>query len=206
LKRSVTQLEQAKSHILGVVLNGMRPEISPDFDDFRYYKYDYAYNSKEEEKKQRKSFWFGGNSSRKGEAPTEDELAKGAIMDLGKPKSGKWKLPLGLAALALLVSGILWQNGVIDPFRSPGSERLIQKEPVKPVTKKGLLGDVNRKGGKSGSRQISSSRSSSKTQTAGIRKSAQLKPKGSESRRHGWDSTGAGKGGQKICYQGQTGV
>jgi len=184
LKRSVTQLEQAKSHILGVVLNGMRPEISPDFDDFRYYKYDYAYTSKEEEKKQRKSFWFGGNSSRKGEAPTEDELAKGAIMDLGKPKSSKWKLPLGLVALALLVSGILWQNGVIDPFKLSGSDRLIQKEPIKPVTKKKPIGDVNRKGRKNGSRSISSSSSFSKTRTEGIKKSNQAKPEGSESRRH----------------------
>jgi hypothetical protein len=129
----------------------MRPEISPDFEDFRYYKYDYAYTSRDEEKKQRKSFWFRGDNSRKGEGPTEEELTKGAIMDLGKQKTGKWKLPLGIAALALLVSGILWQNGVIDPFQSPTSERLIQKQPVEPVTKKGLIGGVNRKARKSGS-------------------------------------------------------
>ncbi len=114
----------------------MRPEISPDFEDFRYYKYDYAYTSKDEDKKQRKFFWFRGDNSRKGDEPTEEDLAKGAIMGLGKQKTGKWKLPLGIAALALLVSGILWQNGVIGPFKLPGSERLIQKEPIKPVTKK----------------------------------------------------------------------
>jgi hypothetical protein len=154
LKRSVTQLEQAKSNILGVVLNGMRPEISPDFHDFRYYKYDYAYTSKEEEKKERKSFWFGGNRSRKGEAPTEEELAKGAIMDLGKQKTGKWKLPLGLAALALLVSGVLWQNGVISPFKLLGSESFFQEEHMKSAKKTTSIGDANKKGGKKSATKV----------------------------------------------------
>jgi capsular exopolysaccharide synthesis family protein len=154
LKRSVTQLEQAKSNILGVVLNGMRPEISPDFHDFRYYKYDYAYTSKEEEKKKRKSFWFGGNRSRKGEAPTEEELAKGAIMDLGKQKTAKWKLPLGLAALALLVSGVLWQNGVISPFKLLGSESFFQEEHMKSAKKTTSIGDANKKGVKKGAKNL----------------------------------------------------
>jgi cell division septation protein DedD len=38
LKRSMAQLEQVKSNILGVILNGMRPEVSPDFQDYKYYR------------------------------------------------------------------------------------------------------------------------------------------------------------------------
>jgi len=50
LKRSTAQLEQVNSRILGVILNGMRPEISPDFRDFKYYHY---YSSHGEEGKKR---------------------------------------------------------------------------------------------------------------------------------------------------------
>ncbi len=48
LKRSSTQLEQVNCNIIGVALNSMRPEISPDFQDFKYYKY--YYHSVEEGK------------------------------------------------------------------------------------------------------------------------------------------------------------
>jgi polysaccharide biosynthesis transport protein len=33
LKRALNQLLQVKSHVVGVILNGMRPELSPDFED-----------------------------------------------------------------------------------------------------------------------------------------------------------------------------
>ena len=39
LKRTSTQLEQVKCNIIGVILNGMKPDISPDFPDYKYYKY-----------------------------------------------------------------------------------------------------------------------------------------------------------------------
>jgi capsular exopolysaccharide synthesis family protein len=42
LKRTKTQLENVNANILGVVLNGLKAEISPDFRDFRYGEY-YAY-------------------------------------------------------------------------------------------------------------------------------------------------------------------
>jgi len=43
LKRSTAQLEQVEGHLLGVTLNGMRPEVSPDFHDFKCYKYYSSY-------------------------------------------------------------------------------------------------------------------------------------------------------------------
>ncbi|NNG06884.1 MAG: AAA family ATPase, partial [Desulfobacteraceae bacterium] len=52
LKRSTAQLEQVQSNLVGVVLNGMRPDVSPDFQDYKYYSYYYAYG---EEEKGRKS-------------------------------------------------------------------------------------------------------------------------------------------------------
>jgi polysaccharide biosynthesis transport protein len=48
LKRATTQLEQVKSPLMGVVLNGVKPDISPDFEDFRYYKHYYSYGEGEE--------------------------------------------------------------------------------------------------------------------------------------------------------------
>lgn len=39
LKRSTAQLEQVKARMLGVILNGMKPEVSPDFQNFKYYNY-----------------------------------------------------------------------------------------------------------------------------------------------------------------------
>ena len=44
LKRAKVQLEQVNAKVLGVVLNGLRPEISPDFKDLRY-DYEYAYGA-----------------------------------------------------------------------------------------------------------------------------------------------------------------
>ena len=47
LKRATTQLEQVKSQLMGVVLNGMKPDISPDFEDLRHYKHYYSYGEEE---------------------------------------------------------------------------------------------------------------------------------------------------------------
>ena len=41
LKRAMNQMVQVKSHVVGVILNGMRPELSPDFEDYKHYKYYY---------------------------------------------------------------------------------------------------------------------------------------------------------------------
>jgi len=53
LKRAITQLIQVKANVIGVILNGMRPEVSPDFEDYKHYKYYYSYgeDGKKEERK-----------------------------------------------------------------------------------------------------------------------------------------------------------
>jgi len=54
IEEILQSLEQVKCNIFGVVLNGMRPEVSPDFQDFKYYRYYYH----GEEKKGRSRWGF----------------------------------------------------------------------------------------------------------------------------------------------------
>ena len=139
LRRSTAQLNQVKCNIMGVVLNGMRPDVSPDFQDYKYYSSYYAYG---EEKKHKKKgmrsnlFSFIGN---KGE-PWKRE--KQAIADGEKaewlPKRGarqlsKRKMALMLAAIGLLTAGILWQLGIIDPSKPPDAGRSVRKDEVRSV-------------------------------------------------------------------------
>jgi len=54
LRRAKAQLDNVKANVMGVVLNGMKAEISPDFSGYDYYKKYYAYGEKEEKIK---TFW-----------------------------------------------------------------------------------------------------------------------------------------------------
>jgi capsular exopolysaccharide synthesis family protein len=54
LKRAKAQLDNVRANVIGVVLNGLKAEISPDFSGYDYYKQYYVYGQKEEE---RKTFW-----------------------------------------------------------------------------------------------------------------------------------------------------
>jgi capsular exopolysaccharide synthesis family protein len=142
LKRSSTQLEQVNCNIIGVVLNSMRPEISPDFQDFKYYKY--YYHSKEEEKARagrivEKALSFlrirgDGHTTEDrnvlpGSAETETQDTEGK-----KPRILRWALIL--VAIAFLTVGILWQNGIIDPAQFMGSSKPVKKDDIKPVDRK----------------------------------------------------------------------
>jgi succinoglycan biosynthesis transport protein ExoP len=127
LKRSITQLEQANCEILGVVLNGMKPEVSPDFQDYKYYRY-YHSSGEEEKRPGRPRFrprLFGG------EGWKEAEVAPGAILEKGLKDKGSpskpfaWaKYPLVSAAVALLVGGILWHTGIINPRDGAGPGKI----------------------------------------------------------------------------------
>jgi capsular exopolysaccharide synthesis family protein len=142
LKRSSTQLEQVNCNIIGVTLNSMRPEISPDFHDFKYYKY--YYHSKEEEKTRggrmvEKALSFlrirGDRRTTEdtqvlpGSARTETQDTEGK-----KPRILRWVLIL--VAIAFLTVGILWQNGVIDPAQFLGSSKPVTKDDIKPIAVK----------------------------------------------------------------------
>ena len=94
LKRATLQLSQVKANLMGVVLNGMRPELSPDFEDFKYYKYYYAEGQKKSRKKGRR---------KKG----------GGKKTLATPSN----LVLILLSAGALTAGILWQSGIFPPGR-----------------------------------------------------------------------------------------
>jgi capsular exopolysaccharide synthesis family protein len=49
LKRAKAQLENSKANVIGVVLNGLKPETGKDYKDYGYYGYYYGYGSEEEE-------------------------------------------------------------------------------------------------------------------------------------------------------------
>jgi cell division septation protein DedD len=73
LRRSTAQLEQVQSNLVGVVLNGMRPDVSPDFQDYKYYSYYYSYGEEEKGRKSgkpKKGFPF---LKRRGDKQEEEE-------------------------------------------------------------------------------------------------------------------------------------
>ena len=144
LKRSVTQLQQVKSNILGVILNGMRPEVSPDFQDYKYYSYYYSYGEEDKDKRRRdlKKGWAFLGRKGKGEPreegkPSLEEEERGAQKQEGKKVSGR-RLLLLFVATAILAVGVLWHNNLIDPFKDLDKQGPVKKEETKPDAKTGV--------------------------------------------------------------------
>ncbi|OPX41384.1 MAG: hypothetical protein B1H13_02390 [Desulfobacteraceae bacterium 4484_190.3] len=107
LRRSKAQLDNVRAKITGVVLNGLKAEVSPDFTDYDYYKYYYAYGEKE---KKRKSFW--------GRIFSIPGLAAGVFGKRSeKEKDNKRfsisKMGILLVAVLFLIVGILYQANYI---------------------------------------------------------------------------------------------
>ena len=115
LKRSSSQLTQVNCNIMGVVLNGMKPEFSPDFQDAKYYKYYYSYG--EEDKNRRLK---GGPKA----LPFSPKGFKGFFMS--KTLTALWaKLRKNvwiwvLIAVMALAFGLAWQNGIFNLFKFLG--------------------------------------------------------------------------------------
>jgi capsular exopolysaccharide synthesis family protein len=121
LKRASTQLEQVQCHLMGVILNGMRPDLSPDFHDYKYYSYYYSYGEEGEDKKggdKRGGFPLFKKKEDTYEATQEIRLDKVASERKKEPekKPGGVRWVLMLIALVFLAGGLLWQNNVIHPF------------------------------------------------------------------------------------------
>jgi capsular exopolysaccharide synthesis family protein len=135
LKRSVTQLQQVKSNIMGVILNGMRPEVSPDFQDYKYYSYYYSYGEegKDKRRRDRKRGWaFLGGRKGKGESREDrktiiEEKGRGSQKQEGKKVGGR-RLLLLFVATGILALGILWHNNLIDPFKAFQKQAPIKQE------------------------------------------------------------------------------
>jgi len=140
LKRSASQLEQVKGNIIGVVLNGMKPEISPDFQDFKNYRYYSTYGTEDEDRSGHwlwKIFSFSRRAKDSGssfEGVSRESLsAQGGGVKSKYKTSGALKWFLLLIALVLLAGGLLWQNGIIDPLDFIFPKEPVSKDPVQPV-------------------------------------------------------------------------
>ncbi|MBN1832870.1 MAG: polysaccharide biosynthesis tyrosine autokinase, partial [Deltaproteobacteria bacterium] len=139
LKRATAQLEQVKCNIMGVILNGMRPEVSSDFQDLKSYNYYYAYGSDEQGSNSRPhgKFWSflkeKTNSGKKAILQKKQNVAQ--LKPLTK-KSHKGLRGLILLAICSLVGGVLFQSGLIDPFSKPEDEGPVTEYRIKAIVKK----------------------------------------------------------------------
>lgn len=139
LKRSSTQLKQVKCNIIGVVLNGMKPEISPDFQNFKYYRYYYSYGEEEKERRGgsiKKAFSFVSRGRGDSREPQESHISPRSVEEGSRDEQGKginiFRSFLILVGLTFLTVGLLWQNGVIDPLRLLASHEPVKEEDLKP--------------------------------------------------------------------------
>ena len=103
LKRAKMQLSQSNPDLIGVILNGVKAEVSPDFQDFKYYKR--YYESKEE--KEKKRYWF---------PLIKKDLLKGLRFQKDKTKL-KTKFILILLSFFLIFVSTVYQNGLFKRFR-----------------------------------------------------------------------------------------
>jgi capsular exopolysaccharide synthesis family protein len=132
LKRAINQLSQVKANVIGVILNGMRPEVSPDFEDYKHYKYYYSYGEDGKKRRKKKNFTMHD---------TRDINLRGSELPFSVKVAGwagkswrKWKRTLGFPLLILaaffLGPGLLWQNNRLDSFKPDNAEKLAKRQEV----------------------------------------------------------------------------
>jgi len=142
LKRATAQLEQVKCNIMGVILNGMRPEVSSDFQDLKSYNYYYAYGSEEQARNggPHGKLWSflkeKTNSGKKAVLEKKHSLAQKKPV-IKKSHRGLWGLIL--LAICSLVGGVLFQSGLIDPFRQSEDAGSVTEYRAKGIVKKEIL-------------------------------------------------------------------
>jgi succinoglycan biosynthesis transport protein ExoP len=91
LKRVKAQLEQVKANIIGVALNGVKAELSPDLEELKHYKYYYYYGEEGKKKKADKR---------------KSEKKKGSRKSL--------RTLLLATVLCPLIVGLMLQTGLLD--------------------------------------------------------------------------------------------
>ena len=125
LKRAKTQLDNVKANVIGVVLNGLKAEFSPDFSDYDYYKDYYSYGPKKEEQKTVWSKLLSAPGLIAGmvrkiteKSPKEDVEEEVAVeVEVGGKERSKLKILILLIALLFLIISLLYQTG---DLRLPG--------------------------------------------------------------------------------------
>ena len=136
LRRAKAQLDNVKANVMGVVLNGMKAEISPDFSGYDYYKKYYAYGEKEDKIKTFRdklssisgsiAVFFKKVFEKKPEGEKKDK------------KGSKLKVVVLLGAILFLIIGILYQAdylGLPGPLKSLSTSQ-VHHTPVKENTLK----------------------------------------------------------------------
>ena len=136
LKRAITQLTQVKANVIGVILNGMRPEVSPDFEDYKHYKYYYSYGEDGKKRRKKKSLTLFDRRDINLRTLEMSPATKAG----GWAKKGwvRWKKTLGLSLLilaaVLLAAGLLWHNNMLGPLSSnPPASSGIKREVKIPI-------------------------------------------------------------------------
>lgn len=153
LKRAKAQLDNVRANVIGVVLNGLKAEISPDFTKHDYYKY-YDYYGEGEREGPQKSWWHRvqsipstvsvlfakspvhGPTAEKGKSNLWmkvrlffTSLKKNSSTESGQKKSSV-KMIVLLLTLLLIIAAILSQMGYLKiPWISaavPTEQRLKQ--------------------------------------------------------------------------------
>jgi capsular exopolysaccharide synthesis family protein len=129
LRRASRQLEQVRSHLIGVVLNGMRPDVSPDFDHYKQYRY---YSSCAVDGEERKKTEQG---EKRGHKVLPDLLWKTKVKDirrgLGEETYSVLRMVLVLGAVGLLGAGIL-RHSAEPSFADRSEPQTTYRAPVKP--------------------------------------------------------------------------
>jgi succinoglycan biosynthesis transport protein ExoP len=116
LKRAINQLTQVKANVIGVILNGLRPEVSPDFEDYKHYKYYYSYGEDGKNRKKKKSFTMF--DTRDINLRSLDRSSSAKVAGWARKGWHKWKktlgLPLVIVAGMLLAGSVLGQNNILS--------------------------------------------------------------------------------------------
>ncbi|HUU50577.1 MAG TPA: AAA family ATPase [Nitrospinota bacterium] len=115
LRRARVQLENVKANVIGVVLNGLKAEISPDFYDLKYEKY-YVYEETPVAKAKKFSFLrsFLRMFFKKGEKKESKIDPKKEKIIIDKKTSGtSKKILVTFLSLLFLFNGLIWQKNII---------------------------------------------------------------------------------------------
>jgi capsular exopolysaccharide synthesis family protein len=140
LKRAKAQLDNVKARIIGVVLNGLKAEISPDYE--YHDKYYYYYGSERKKtltlgerilswqgliKKHVKDFPGKPNKFKK-----EQETQKKSVNIRSGTRSGVLRIILLLLALGLLIAGLYYSRVMNRPVQVPATPGNVIMKPPPP--------------------------------------------------------------------------
>ncbi|HLA28898.1 MAG TPA: AAA family ATPase [Syntrophales bacterium] len=134
LKRAKAQIDNVKARIIGVVLNGLKAEISPDFE--YHDKYYYYYGSEHKKTLTLVDRVVSWSEQVKKYVKDFPEKLKNIMKDKEKWKpnidirSGVFKIVLLLLALALLIAGLYYQRTIKKSVQAPARPDKVQTVPA----------------------------------------------------------------------------